>query len=48
MLATPHGFGDDDRSVAEVIVAMHRSGPTGTERLAFLDRYTRFANMARA
>jgi replicative DNA helicase len=36
-----------DRGVAEVIVANHRSGPTGTERLAFLDRYTRFANMAR-
>jgi replicative DNA helicase len=36
-----------DRGVAEVIVAKHRSGPTGTERLAFLDRYTKFANMAR-
>ncbi len=37
----------NDRGVAEIIVAKHRSGPTGTERLAFLDRYTRFANMAR-
>ncbi|HET9442866.1 MAG TPA: replicative DNA helicase [Acidimicrobiales bacterium] len=36
-----------DRGVAEIIVAKHRSGPVGTERLAFLDRYTRFANMAR-
>ena len=36
-----------DRGVAEVIVAKHRNGPTGVERLAFLDRYTRFANMAR-
>lgn len=36
-----------DRGTAEVIVAKHRSGPTGTERLAFLDRFTRFANMAR-
>jgi replicative DNA helicase len=36
-----------DRGVAEVIVAKHRSGPTGTERLAFVDRYTHFANMAR-
>ena len=36
-----------DRGIAEIIVAKHRSGPTGTERLAFLDRFTRFANMAR-
>jgi replicative DNA helicase len=36
-----------DRGTAEVIVAKHRSGPTGTARLAFLGQYTRFANMAR-
>ncbi len=36
-----------DRGQAEVIVAKHRSGPTGTVRLAFLDRFTKFANMAR-
>ena len=36
-----------DRGVAEIIVAKHRSGPTGTERLAFLERYSKFANMAR-
>lgn len=36
-----------DKGVAEVIVAKHRSGPVGTEKLAFLDRYTKFANMAR-
>jgi replicative DNA helicase len=36
-----------DRGVAEVIVAKHRSGPTGSVRLAFLDHYTKFANMAR-
>jgi replicative DNA helicase len=36
-----------DRGVAEVIVAKHRSGPTGAVRLAFLDHYTKFANMAR-
>ncbi|MGH9182530.1 MAG: replicative DNA helicase [Acidimicrobiales bacterium] len=36
-----------DRGTAEVLVAKHRSGPTGMVRLAFLDRYTRFANMAR-
>jgi replicative DNA helicase len=32
---------------AEIIVAKHRSGPTGVVPLAFLPQYTRFANMAR-
>ncbi|MET0728349.1 MAG: replicative DNA helicase [Acidimicrobiales bacterium] len=32
---------------AEIIVAKHRSGPTGVVNLAFLPQYTRFANMAR-
>lgn len=36
-----------DRGTAEVIVAKHRNGPTGMTQLAFLDHYTRFANMAR-
>src|SRR5579875_915559 len=36
-----------DRGTAEVIVAKHRNGPTGKAHLAFLDHYTRFANMAR-
>lgn len=36
-----------DMGTAEIIVAKHRNGPTGTIRLAFLPRYTRFANMAR-
>ena len=36
-----------DRGTAEVIVAKHRNGPTGKIQLAFLDHYTRFANMAR-
>jgi replicative DNA helicase len=37
----------DQRGTAEVIVSKHRNGPTGTTRLAFLDTYTKFANMAR-
>jgi len=36
-----------DRGMAEVIVAKHRGGPTGKSTVAFLDSYTRFANMAR-
>jgi replicative DNA helicase len=36
-----------DLGTAEIIVSKHRSGPTGSVRLAFLPHYTRFANMAR-
>ena len=36
-----------DRGTAEVIIAKHRNGPTGVVNLAFLDHYTRFADMAR-
>ena len=36
-----------DRGTAEVLVAKHRAGPTGVARMAFLDHYTKFANMAR-
>jgi replicative DNA helicase len=36
-----------DRGTAEIIVSKHRNGPTGSTQLAFLDHYTRFANMAR-
>ena len=36
-----------ERGQAEIIVAKHRSGPTGVVQLAFLPQYTRFANMAR-
>src|SRR5207253_11499516 len=34
-----------DRGTAEIIVAKHRNGPTGSVHLAFVDRYTLFANM---
>jgi len=37
----------DQRGVAELIVAKHRNGPTGVARLAFLDHFVKFANMAR-
>jgi replicative DNA helicase len=37
---------DIEEGVAEIHVAKHRNGPTGTLRLAFLKQYTRFDNFA--
>ena len=37
----------NDKGQAEVIVAKHRSGPTGIDRLAFLNSYAKFENMAK-
>jgi replicative DNA helicase len=36
-----------DKGTAEIIISKHRNGPTGMTQLAFLDHFTRFANMAR-
>ena len=36
-----------DRGTAEIIVAKQRNGPTGMARVAWLGKFTRFANMAR-
>ena len=36
-----------DRGTAELLISKHRNGPTGMVRLAFLDHYTKFANMAK-
>lgn len=35
-----------DRGSAEIIIAKHRNGPTGTIKLAFLGSLTRFENLA--
>jgi len=35
-----------DQGVAEIIIGKQRNGPTDTVKLAFLNRYTRFENMA--
>jgi replicative DNA helicase len=37
----------ENKGTAEVLVAKHRSGPTGKIRLAWLEQYARFENMAR-
>ncbi len=37
----------EDQGIAELIVAKHRSGETGTIRLVFLGQTTKFCNMAR-
>jgi replicative DNA helicase len=37
----------EHRGMADIIVAKHRNGPVGNTRLAFLEQYTKFANLAR-
>lgn len=37
----------DKKNVAEVIIAKHRAGSTGTVELAWLGSYTKFANLAK-
>ena len=38
----------DQQGLAEVILAKHRNGPTGSEKLSFLKRYAKFADLAAA
>jgi len=37
---------DENRGIAEVIIAKQRNGPTGSVRLAFIKEYTRFETLA--
>jgi len=39
--------GTDSEGIAEVIVAKHRNGPTGTIQLGFVPRFTSFRNLTR-
>jgi len=36
-----------NKGEAELIIAKHRNGPTGTVNLAFMNQYTKFANIAK-
>ena len=33
-----------DKGIAEILIAKHRNGATGTVRLAFIGKYAKFAN----
>lgn len=37
---------EEYNNLAEILVSKHRSGPTGTAKLVFLEKYTRFEDMA--
>ena len=37
----------DKKNVAEVIIAKQRNGPIGTIELAWIPKYTKFANLER-
>jgi len=36
----------EDQGIAEIIIAKHRNGEIGTKRLAFIGKYTKFANLS--
>jgi replicative DNA helicase len=42
------GEESDQQGIAELILAKHRNGPTGTAKLSFLRRYAKFTDLAAA
>jgi replicative DNA helicase len=40
------GAGVENEGIADIIVAKQRNGPTDSVRLAFIEAYTRFENLA--
>jgi replicative DNA helicase len=42
-----NGDESEEPGIAELIIAKHRNGPTGVVRLAFLEHYPSFTNLAR-
>ncbi|NJO85321.1 MAG: hypothetical protein HC818_00160 [Synechococcaceae cyanobacterium RM1_1_27] len=36
----------NERGIAEIIIAKHRNGPTGTVKLLFENQFTQFRNLA--
>jgi replicative DNA helicase len=40
------GEESEHKGLAELILAKHRNGPTGTEKLSFMGRYAKFADLA--
>ena len=41
-----HSEDNPERGIAEIIIGKQRNGPTGTAKLAFLEKYTTFENLA--
>ncbi|MBZ0166391.1 MAG: replicative DNA helicase, partial [Candidatus Omnitrophica bacterium] len=39
---------EDNRGIADIIIAKQRNGPVGTVKLSFLKEYVRFENLASA